>query len=74
MTNLELSTSLYWQNWGELSGYQHSYSEGNSYYRQWWLAVDRSIVFITYQSDPESKDIETEVIDNIVRSIKVIGA
>ena len=71
MTNLESSTLLTWQNWGDFSGYQHSYFEDNSYYRQWWLAVDGLIMVINYQSDPESKDIETEVIDKMVRSMKV---
>jgi len=74
MTNLEASTHLSWQDWGNYSGYQYSYAEGGSYYRQWWLTMNRSIMFITYQSDPESKDIETEEIDRIVRSITVNGA
>ena len=69
MTNLELSVPLTWQNWGDYSGYQYDYLERGSFYRQWWLANERTILFITYQCDPESKDIETEEIDNIVRSI-----
>ena len=69
MTNLESSIPLTWQNWGDYSGYQYDYFERASFYRQWWLANERTIIFITYQCDPESKDIETEEIDKIVRSI-----
>ncbi len=69
MTNLESSIPLTWQNWGDYSGYQYHYLERGSFYRQSWLANERTIIFITYQCDPESKDIETEEIDKIVRSI-----
>ncbi len=74
MTNLESSIPLAWQNWGDYSGYQYSYSESGLYYRQWWLANQRTIIFITYQCDPESKDIETEEIDKIVRSLTANNA
>ena len=71
LTNLELSIPLAWQNWGDYSGYQYSYVESDSYFRQWWLTNDQTIIFVVYQCDPESKDIETEDIDKIVRSITV---
>ena len=71
MTNVDSSTPLTWQNWGDYSGYQYDYLERGSFYRQWWLVSERTIIFITYQCDPESKDIETEEIDKIVRSITV---
>ena len=74
MTNVELSIPLTWQNWGDYSGYQYDYLERGSFYRQWWLTNERTILFITYQCDPESKDIETEEIDNIVRSIMTTPA
>jgi len=69
MTNVESSISLTWQTWGHNSGFQYSYSEGNKYFRQWWLTNERTIIFVTYQCDPESRDIETTEIDEIVRSI-----
>jgi hypothetical protein len=74
MTNLELSIPLTWQNWGDYSGYQYSYVESGLYHRQWWLTNQRTVIFITYQCDPESKDIETEEIDRIVRSLTVNNA
>ena len=69
LTNVEFSVPLTWQNWGDYSGYQYDYLERGSFYRQWWLTNERTILFITYQCDPGSRDIETEEIDNIVRSI-----
>jgi hypothetical protein len=74
LTNLESSIPLSWQNWGDYSGYQYSYVESDSYYRQWWLANGRTIIFVTYQCDPESKDFEAEDIDEIIRSITVGSA
>ncbi len=74
LTNLESSIPLTWQSWGDYSGYQYAYSERGSFYRQWWLTNEGTIIFITYQCDPESKDIETEEIDNIVRSIMTTPA
>jgi hypothetical protein len=74
LTNLNSSIPLTWQDWGDYSGYQYDYLERGSFYRQWWLTNKRTIIFITYQCDPESKDIETEEIDNIVRSITTTPA
>ena len=59
---------------GDYSGYQYDYSERDSFYRQWWLANERTIIFIVYQCAPESTNLETEEIDKIVRSITVINA
>jgi hypothetical protein len=74
LTNLEPSTPLTWEHWGNFSGYQHSYTENGMFYRQWWLANERTILFITYQSDPEPSDVETELIEKIVHSITVNNA
>ena len=71
LTNLEPSIPLIWEHWGDYAGYQHSYTENGVFYRQWWLTNERTILFITYQCDPESTEIETEVIDKIVHSITV---
>jgi len=71
MTNVDWSTPLIWQNWGDYSGYQYDYSEQGSFYRQWWLVNERTIIFIVYDSNVETKDIETDEINKIVNSIKV---
>ena len=74
LTNLEPSTPLAWEHWGDYAGYQYNYTENSVFYRQWWIANERTILFITYQCDPESRDIETEVVDKIVHSITVNAA
>ena len=71
MTNVDPSISLTWQDWGDFSGYQHDYSERGSFFRQWWLANDRTLIFIVYESDTESRDIEIAEINSIVDSITV---
>ena len=71
MTNVELSTPLFLQNWGDYSGYQYDYLERGSFYRQWWLVNERTIIFFVYKSNTESKDIEIDEINKIVNSITV---
>lgn len=73
MTNVDASIPLTWQKWGDYSGYQYDYPENGSFYRQWWLVNERTVLFITYQYDPDSKDSGTEEIDQIVRSITAIN-
>ena len=70
LTNLPLTTPLTLQRWGDYSGYQHDYVEGDSFYRQWWLANERTVVFITYQCDAELSSLETDPIDRIVSSLR----
>lgn len=74
MTNVDASTPLTWQEWGDYSGYQYDYLERDSFFRQWWLVNERTMMFITYQCDPESKDSHVEEIDKIVRSITAMNS
>ena len=71
MTNVASSTPLIWQNWGDYSGYQYDYLERGSFYRQWWLSIESTIVFFVYESNTESKNIEIDEINKIVNSITV---
>ncbi len=71
LTNVASSMPLIWQNWGDYSGYQYDYLERGSFYRQWWLAIEKTIIFFVYESNTESKDIEIDEINKIVDSIAV---
>ena len=71
LTNVEASTRLRWQEWGDFSGYEYSYTERNSFYKQWWLKNERTILFITYDCDADGQQIEFEAIDKMVKSIKM---
>jgi hypothetical protein len=71
MTNVESSTHLTWQAWGDYSGYQHDYSEGGLFYRQWWLTNEMTMILIVYESTTELGDIESDQINKIVNSLKI---
>jgi hypothetical protein len=71
MTNVDSSIPLAWQNWGDYSGYQYDYSEGGSFYKQWWLVNERTLIFIVYDSNTEITDIENDEINTIVNSVTV---
>ena len=71
MTNVEWSTPLDWQYWGDNSGYQYDHFDRGSFYRQWWLANDSGVIIIVYSSVSESSDIEIDEINEIVNSITV---
>ena len=73
LTNVE-PTKLEWQEWGDLSGYQYSYTERGSFYKQWWLTSERTawtILFIVYECDADAQEIEIEAIDEMVDSIRM---
>lgn len=58
-----------WQKWGEYSGYQLIYSEGDRFWRKWFLSNEKSLVFVTYNCELEDKDKNLEYINNIVDSL-----
>jgi len=71
ITNVEISTTLPWQEWGDLSGYHYSYIENEKFYKQWWLLNEGTIIWITYESVADEPRTEIETIDQMVNSIKL---
>jgi len=69
LTNVDLATSLTWQDWGDFSGYQYDYPEGGSFFRQWWLVNQRTLIFVVYESSVEPEVADTDEIDRIVSSM-----
>jgi hypothetical protein len=69
LTNVKSSTVLAW---GEFSGYQYSESEHGSFFKQWWLESDRTILLIRYESSDIELPDEVETIEEILNSIKLI--
>jgi hypothetical protein len=69
LTNLPLTIPLTLQRWGDFSGYQHDYVEGASFLRQWWLANDSVVIFVTYKCSVEMRELETDAIDAMVSSL-----
>jgi hypothetical protein len=71
MTIVESSTTLNWREWGDYSGYQYDHAEGGSFFRQWWLTNERTIIFIVYESSTQPGNLEIDEVDKIVNSIAV---
>ncbi|MCH7537854.1 MAG: hypothetical protein IID57_08375 [Proteobacteria bacterium] len=71
LTNLDWSTPLAWQDWGGFSGYQYDYSERGSFFRQWWLVNQLTIIFVVYESSVELQETDIDEIDRIVNSMTV---
>ncbi len=71
LTNVNWSTPLAWQDWGGFSGYQYDYSEHGSFFRQWWLANQQTIIFVVYESSVELQETDIDEIDRIVNSMTV---
>ena len=69
LTNVDRSTRLAWQDWGGFSGYQYDYSERGSFFRQWWLVNQRTIIFVVYESSVELQQTDIDEIDRIVNSM-----
>lgn len=71
LTNVDRSTPLTLQNWGDFSGYQYDYAERGSFFRQWWLVNQRTMMFIVFESRIELDDAVSDEIDRIVNSVTV---
>lgn len=55
--------------WGDFTGFQLVYSEDNTFWRQWWVANGRTLLFVTYNCELSQKDEETEEINRMVASL-----
>jgi hypothetical protein len=71
MTNVDMSTRLQWQDWGDFSGYLHIYHERGSFYKQWWLIHERTLIFISYQCDTGAQAAEIGAVDKMVMSMRI---
>jgi len=71
LTNVDRSTPLTLQDWGDFSGYQYDYAERGSFFKQWWLLNQRTMMFIVYESRVEPTAAESEAVDRMVSSMTV---
>ena len=74
ITNVDRLTPLGWQDWGNFSGYQYDYAERGSFFRQWWLVNQRTMIFVVYESSIEIEESDIEAVDRIVKSLTVGGS
>jgi hypothetical protein len=70
LTNVDTAITMQLETWGDYQGYQYGYLEGDTFFRQWWLARDNIIVLVSYQCPSEFKGLETEHINEVVRSLR----
>ena len=56
---------------GTTSGLYAEYTQSGSYWREWWLFHDRVLVFVTYTVIEELRDIERDVLDEMISSITI---
>ena len=69
-TNVDSSINLEWQRWGDFSGYQYSYVEQNSFFMQWWLSAEGTIVLVTYENSSDEQQAEIDAIEEMLISIR----
>ena len=71
MTNIDSRVTLTWQHWGDFAGYQYAYEEEGSYYIQWFLVNGKTLLLITYQGEPVTKDNFAQELAPMIRSLKI---
>jgi len=71
LTNVDSAITLHYEHWGDYQGYHHEYLEGDQFFRHWWLARDNTIVLVSYQCPLKFKGLETEQINEVVRTLRV---
>ena len=71
MTNVDRRINLAWQQWGEFAGYQYAYEEQGSFHLQWFLVNGNTLLLVTYQGAPTTKDRVAADLEPIIRSLAI---
>ena len=61
------------KNWGDFAGFQLVYSEDDTFWRKWWLAHGKTLLFVTYNCELAQKESEDEEINRMVCSLRERG-
>jgi hypothetical protein len=56
--------------WGDFEGLQLVYSADDTFWRKWWLAAGKTMVFVTYNCELKDQGVEREVINAMVSSMR----
>jgi len=56
--------------WGDFSGFQLVYSKDEIFWRKWWLANGKTLLFVTYNCELAQKAAETKDVNEMVSSLK----
>ncbi len=55
---------------GEFTGFYAQYIEDDSYWRQWWLKVDRLMIYVTYNASTSDGTAEDAIVNEILSTLK----
>lgn len=55
--------------WGDFEGFQLVHSEGDVFWRKWWLKKGEVHVFVTYNCPLSDKDAEAEVVNEMMDTL-----
>lgn len=71
-TNLDPETlkHLGEQQWGEFDGFQLVYAADDTFWRRWWLAAGKTLVFVTYNCELNDQQVEGEAVNAMVSSLR----
>ena len=74
LTDLDKEEQAYLKEYetGNFHGVQFVYSEGDIFWRKYWLANDNLLLFITYNCELNDKEIEVKVIKEMLKTLKKI--
>lgn len=61
------------QRWGDFDGFQLVYSADDTFWRKWWLAADKTMVFLTYNCELNGQEVEREAVNAMVSSLRKCG-
>jgi len=60
------------QKWGAFRGFQLVYSDGEAFWRKWWLANGNVLLFVTYNCEMAHEDDELGAVNAMVQSLRSV--
>ena len=55
----------------KFDGIEINYSDGEQYWREWYLSCDNVMLFITYNCDIEDEEAEDVIVDAILETLAI---
>jgi hypothetical protein len=57
---------------GDFTGFELAYSSEGTFWRKWWLASGRTMLFVTYNADLEHEGVEQEAVNAMMESLTAL--
>jgi hypothetical protein len=55
----------------EFCGYTYEHADNETYWRRWWLAFDRTMIYATYQCNSNALNEERSHVDSVISSFRI---